>query len=500
MTLQTLLQKLQDQNLDFTTKHCDERNLEDIELYDVYSNSREKHVKESIFVATKGLAFDGHIFALDLAEQNAVNALLVENAIDYDIPQIIVQDSREAMGLVASIIYSVPSNSLKMIGITGTNGKTTTSFIVRSILNKLNIKTGMCGTILYDDGKDIYLANHTTPEGCDLQRLFNGMVSNHCKACVMEVSSHSLAQGRVAGTKYDVAVFTNLSEDHLDFHKTMENYFEAKKLLFTRYLKVNGASCIVVDSSWGSSLANIFSGSCITISLQDATSDIFAKILEENSDGVKLEIRVFKNTYRASIPFVGRHNIYNALCAIAAVYGLGVDMHSIISVLQDVEQVPGRLEKYSLSNGVTAIIDFAHTPDGLEKALGAVKRFPHNNLICVFGAGGDRDKAKRPIMGSVVGKLCDKFVITSDNPRSEDPTVIINEIEKGLSENNAYYEKICDRREGIYRALDIAESGDVVVIAGRGHETHQIFADRAIPLKDKDILMDWAEKKCVKIK
>lgn len=499
MTLKTLLQKLQDLELNFTTKYCDDRNLDKIEVLDVYSNSKEMHAKESIFVATKGQTFDGHVFALELARQNCINALLLENAIDYEIPQIIVADSRCAMGIVASVIYDTPSHILKMIGITGTNGKTTTSFIVRSILNRLNIKTGMCGTIIYDDGNNISNANHTTPEGSDLQRLLKCMVSNVCKACVMEVSSHSLAQGRVAGTKYDVAVFTNLTEDHLDFHKTMEDYYEAKKLLFTKYLKPNGASCIVVDSSWGASLANMFSGSCITISLQDATSDIFAKVLEENTNGVKLALRVFKNSYVAFIPFVGRHNIYNALCAIAAVYGLGIEMEAILSVLPEVEQIPGRLEKYNLSNGVTAVIDFAHTPDGLEKALGAMKRFSHKSLICVFGAGGDRDRAKRPIMGSVAGRLCNKVVITSDNPRSEEPSAIIDEIEEGLKVGNTYYEKICDRREGIYRALDLAEKDDIVVIAGRGHETHQIFADKAIPLKDKDILTDWAKEKCVKI-
>ncbi|MDO4218715.1 MAG: UDP-N-acetylmuramoyl-L-alanyl-D-glutamate--2,6-diaminopimelate ligase [Synergistaceae bacterium] len=499
MTIKVLLQKLQDLGLNFTTKHCDARILEDVNVLDVYSNSRETHCKESIFVATKGLTFDGHVFALDLARQGRVNALLLETAIDYDIPQIIVSDSRRAMGILASVIYGIPSNSLQMIGITGTNGKTTTSFIVRSILNKLNIKTGMCGTIIYDDGKKICHANHTTPEGCDLQRLFKDMVVNLCKACVMEVSSHSLAQGRVDGTKYDVAVFTNLTEDHLDFHKTMENYFEAKKLLFTKYLKTKGTSCIVVDSSWGSSLANIFSGSCITISLQDEAADIFAKVLEENTKGTKLALKVFKSSYIASIPFVGRHNIYNALCAIAAIYGLGIDMERILSVLSEVEQVPGRLEKYVLSNGVVVVIDFAHTPDGLEKVLAAMNHFSHNNLICVFGAGGDRDKTKRPIMGSVAGSLCDKVIITSDNPRSEEPTTIIKEIEEGLKNSNTYYEKICDRREGVYRALDIAKEGDIVVIAGRGHETHQILADKVIPLQDKNILTDWAREKCVKI-
>ena len=499
MNLKTLLEKLKEENFNFKTKYCEGEKARKLEILDVYSDSREKHRVESIFVATKGLAFDGHIYALELAKKGLVTALLVEREIDFEIPQIIVVDSRFSMGLLASILYGKPTESLKMIGITGTNGKTTTSFIIRSVLNRLGVKTGMCGTIFYDDGKEIMAANHTTPEGCDLQRLFKNMVEHSCKACVMEVSSHSLAQGRVAGCRYDEAVFTNLTEDHLDFHGDMENYFEAKKMLFGNYLKPNGVSCIVIDSTWGRSLAGSLGGSCITISIEDRASDIFAHILSEDARGVKLELKIFGKPYAATIPFVGRHNVYNAICAVAVLYGMGLDMQRILSALATADQVPGRLERYSLSNGVTAVIDFAHTPDGLEKALSAMKQFAKEKLICVFGAGGNRDKAKRPIMGCVASRLCDKVIITSDNPRNEDPMTIIDEIEAGMAGNSTPYEKICDRRLAIYSSLDEAKDGDVVVIAGRGHETHQILSDKVIPLNDKEILLDWLKEKCVKI-
>lgn len=464
---------------------------DDIELSDLVCDSR-KAGKGVIFAATKGGHIDAHDFIAKAAEAGAP-AVLCERASEVEIPQIICPDVRAAMGYVASVLYGEPSKKMTMIALTGTNGKTTSTFMTQDIMNAAGIKCGLIGTIQYDDGSEIEEAEHTTPEGCDIQRLLARMAANGCGACVMEASSHSIVQGRINGLSYDRAGFTNLTPEHLDFHGDMEHYFAAKKKLFDSYMKNNWKACINVDDEYGRRLSKETGRRAVTYSVADEGADFFAAVKGITADGLELDVKTpeSQKKVRAKLPLFGTYNVSNALQALSLTWSLGVSANTALTALAGMRQVPGRLERYRMDNGIYCVIDFAHTDDGMEKALSAVRPICKGKLIVVFGAGGDRDRAKRPRMGEVASRIGDFVVVTSDNPRSEDPCAIMADIEPGVKKHDTPYVMIPDRRSAIYDALDRAKENDIVVVAGRGPETHQILKDGPIKLVDKEIMADW---------
>ena len=464
----------------------------DAELESMVCDSR-KAASGVVFAATKGGHADAHDF-IPGAVSAGSPAVVCEREVEAKVVQIIVPDARSAMGALCSILHEEPSRKLKMIALTGTNGKTTSTFMTQSILEHAGIKTGLVGTVLYDDGVTKEEAEHTTPEGADLQNLLARMVKNGCKACVMEASSHSIVQGRINGILFDRAGFTNLTLEHLDFHKTMENYFIAKKTLFDKYMRGSWRGCVNIDDEYGRRLSEALGEKAITYSMTNEGADFFAAIHDVSVDGLDIEIKTpdCAEKRRVKLPILGAYNVQNALQALSLAWSLGVSTNQALEAIEKMGQVPGRLERYRLDNGATCVIDFAHSSDGLEKVMTAVKPICRGRLIVVFGAGGDRDRTKRPVMGEIASRLGDYVVVTSDNPRSEDPASIIGEIEVGIREHDTPYEKIVDRREAVYRGLDLALERDIVVVAGRGPETHQILKDGPIPLVDKEIMEDWA--------
>ena len=464
---------------------------DDIELKGMVCDSR-KAGPGMVFAATKGGHRDAHDF-IPAAVAAGTPAVLCEHEVDAGIPQIICPNVRSAMGEVASLLYEEPSKKMTMIALTGTNGKTTSTFMTQAILNHAGIKTGLMGTVLYDDGEKIEEAEHTTPEGCDIQNILARMVDNGCKACVMEASSHAIVQGRIDGLRYDRAGFTNLTLEHLDFHKDMEHYFLAKKSLFDSYMRNNWKASINIDDQYGRRLCEELGKRVISYSMIDEEADFFASVANITLEGLEIEIKTPESPEKKKIklPILGAYNVLTALQALSLAWSIGVSAQSALEALEKMPQVPGRLERYRFDNGASCVIDFAHSSDGLEKVLSAVRPICRRKLYVVFGAGGDRDTSKRPVMGEIASRLGDFVVVTSDNPRSEDPASIMAAIEPGVKEHDTPYTMIADRRQAIYYGLDQAGADDIVVIAGRGPETHQILKDGPIPLVDKEIMEDW---------
>lgn len=493
MLFNELTEIMRDRKLEFETFLPEDSNTA-AEIEALVSDSREAGEK-SIFACVKGEHSDGHSFAEKAAAQGA-SALLCERKLDLPLPQIICSNVRSSMGAVASCLYGFPAEKLTMVGITGTNGKTTSTFMLRSILETAGIKTGLLGTVFYSDGNENTDADHTTPEGSDLQMWLAKMVKNGCKACVMEVSSHSLDQGRVAGVEYNSGGFTNLTVDHLDYHKNMENYFSAKKKLLGR-MKKEWSFSVNIDDAYGKRIKDEYGDKVITYSMKDESADFYAEICDSSISGTKINIKFPGKISKETIllPVIGDYNIMNALQASSIAWSLGIELSSIQEGLLKMSQVPGRLEKYHIKGSGTYIIDFAHTPDALEKTIELLRNFCEHRLFVLFGAGGDRDNSKRSIMGEIATRLADYTVITSDNPRSEDPDSIIAEIETGAKKNSGAYELVTDRTEAICHALDMLEEGDILLVAGKGAEQKQIFKDRTVPYRDIDVLKSWSKKR-----
>lgn len=491
MKLSKLLHALDKSPLEHRTYIPHGVSADEIELRDLVCDSR-KAGSGIIFAATKGGHLDAHEFIAQAAAAGTP-AVLCERASEVEIPQIICPDVRSAMGYVASILYGEPSKKMTMIALTGTNGKTTSAFMTQAILNAAGVKCGLIGTVQYDDGRDIEEAEHTTPEGCDIQRLLSRMAANGCGACVMEASSHSVVQGRINGLCYDRAGFTNLTPEHLDYHGDMDHYFSAKKKLFDAYMKNNWKGCVNIDDEYGRRLCREMGGRAVTYSVADESADFFASVKDVTSEGLDLEVKTPESQKKVSafLPLFGVYNVSNALQALSLSWSVGVSAHAALTALANMPQVPGRLERYRIDNGICCVIDFAHTDDGMEKALSAVRPICRGKLIVVFGAGGDRDRGKRPRMGEVASRIGDFVVVTSDNPRSEEPLSIMADIEPGVKKHDTPYVMTADRRSAIYDALDRAEENDMVVVAGRGPETHQILKDGPIRLVDREIMADW---------
>jgi UDP-N-acetylmuramoyl-L-alanyl-D-glutamate--2,6-diaminopimelate ligase len=427
----------------------------------------------TVFFCVPGFTRDGHDFAADAIARGAT-ALVVERPLGLGVPEVLVTDVRAAMAPAAARLYGDPTATLEAIGVTGTNGKTTTAFIVRSLLEAAGRQTGLLGTVTAIVGGHAEEVARTTPEAIDLQRTFREMLDAGDRAVVMEVSSHALELGRADAIHWAAAIFTNLTQDHLDFHGTMEDYFFAKRRLFEL---AEGVKVVNLDDAYGRRLAVDFP-EAITVGISSEDAQLRATEIETGFGG---------STFRAdglalSSPLPGRFNVLNALGAVAAVRALGVDDATIAEALPRAHRVPGRFEPVDEGQGFAVLVDYAHTPDSLENVLRAARPLAEGRVIAVFGAGGDRDRGKRPQMGRIASELADVVIVTSDNPRSEDPQAIIDQILGGTSRD---VEALVDRRAAIERAVELAEPGDVVVIAGKGHEQGQEFeGGRKIPFDD----------------
>jgi UDP-N-acetylmuramoyl-L-alanyl-D-glutamate--2,6-diaminopimelate ligase len=435
----------------------------------------------AVFFCVPGFTRDGHDFAPDAVARGAA-ALVVQRPLGLGVPEVVVGDVRAAMAPAAARLYGDPTATLRTVGITGTNGKTTTAFLVRALLEAGGLPTGLLGTvgtIVAGERRD---AVRTTPEAIDLQRTFAEMLDGGDRAVVMEVSSHALALGRAAAIHWDVAVFTNLTQDHLDFHRDMEDYFEAKRALLAdaapRVRVVN------VDDPYGRRLAAEFPDA-VTVAIDDPGARLRATALEPNRTATRFRLGGLELT----APLPGRFNVLNALCAVAAARALGVPDEAIAEGLRSAAPAPGRFEPVDEGQPFTVLVDYAHTPDSLESVLRAARDVTDGRVVVVFGAGGDRDRGKRPLMGAVAAANADVVVVTSDNPRSEDPGAIIEAIVGGIADADAgAVEVVADRREAIARAVEVARPGDVVVIAGKGHEQGQELAGgRKIPFDDATV-------------
>lgn len=440
-----------------------------------------------LFVAMVGMTVDGHKF-IPSAYDKGSKAVLIEHPIDNipdDLTVIQVDNARDALAVMAGNFYNHPSKSLNMIGVTGTNGKTSTTYFIESVLSHINRKTAVIGTVEIRIGgkkREIDFATSTTPDTIELNQMLRIMADESCDDVVMEVSSHSLELKKVKGIDFNVGVFTNLTQDHLDFHKTMENYCKAKAKLF----KMCHYGVINADDPWADKIAEGATCDIMTYSI-DKQSDLQAKDIEYLMDRVHFTVNINGSDVRFELKVPGRFSVYNALAAIGAMLSMGIDVENIKEGINNIKGVPGRIQNIPNDKGFNVIVDYAHTPDGLENIINAVREFTKGRIITVFGCGGDRDRTKRPIMGKIVAELSDIAVVTSDNPRSEEPNSILKEIEVGVKPITDNYEMIVDRKEAIKKAIQMAQKGDSVIIAGKGHENYQILGDKTIHFDDAEV-------------
>lgn len=458
-----------------------------------------RNVEEgNIFVCIKGFSSDGHKYIKGASERGAVCAL-VQSGEAYDdsiIPVIVCEDTRAALGKISANFFERPADKLEIIGVTGTNGKTTTTYMLSSIIENTGKHCGLIGTISYKAGNTVKESTHTTPESYELHKMFREMVDGGDKACVMEVSSHALYMGRVDNVVFDYGIFSNLTEDHMDFHKDFEEYYQAKKKLF---YKVRGAGLINVDDEYGKRMYEELKEEGVRVYAYSTIStgaDYYAEVL--NKTDTYSVIKIYHNgsfiaEMKINIP--GTFSVYNALAAFSAAHESGIDAKEIVNGIEGIKGVPGRFELVPNDKGVVVIVDYAHTPDALIKVLDTANEFKKARLICVFGCGGDRDRAKRPMMGEAAGERCEYCIVTSDNPRTEEPLGILKDIEAGISKTGCTYEIIADRREAIKRAIDIYESGDVIIVAGKGHEDYQIIGTEKIHFDDKEVIEEILSQK-----
>jgi UDP-N-acetylmuramoyl-L-alanyl-D-glutamate--2,6-diaminopimelate ligase len=435
----------------------------------------------SVFFCVRGFTADGHGYAPDAVANGAV-ALVVDHPLGLGVPEIVVPDVRAAMPAAAARLNGDPTAALAMVGITGTNGKTTTSYLTRALLQAAGRQTGLIGTVTSWVGGVEHAVVRTTPEAIDLQRTFAGMVEAHPPdvACVMEVSSHALSLGRADAIHWDVAAFTNLTQDHLDFHSDMEDYFLAKRTLF-EVAAGQGATLIAcVDDAYGARLAREFSD-VVTIGID--ADDAVVRAVDLAPGPASTAFTVDGTRFTAPLP--GRFNVLNALVALAAARALGIDDATIAAALPAAGGVPGRFEPVDEGQAFAVVVDYSHKPDALDNVLRTARELATRHLIVVVGAGGDRDRGKRPLMGAAAARHADTVVITSDNPRSEDPDAIIAAVAEGAGPGAI---RIADRRAAIEHAIGLAGDGDVVVIAGKGHETYQEVAGGVkLPFDDRAV-------------
>lgn len=453
------------------------------EILSLTSDSR-KISENSLFIAIKGYEVDGHKYIKSAIENGAV-AVVCQEKPEIDVPFILVGDTRLALSKIANNFYKKPSKEMEVLGITGTNGKTTTTYLVKHILEEMGKKTGLIGTNQNMIGQKVLETERTTPESIELQELLRDMKNEDCNAVVMEVSSHALALHRVNGVYYKVGAFTNISQDHLDFHNTIEEYAEAKSKLFTR----TKIGVINLDDKFGDYMVEKASCEVLTFGCDRSDVDLKAYDIELYSDKVVFFVKHLDKICKMTLNIPGRFSVYNALTAIGICLSLGISLEEISKALENAQGVSGRIEVVKTPTDYTVIVDYAHTPDGIINVLKAVRGFAKGKVIGVFGCGGDRDKTKRPLMAKACSKYADLCIVTSDNPRSEVPSEIIEDIIVGFEDKP--YEKIEDRREAIAHSLKIAESGDIVVIMGKGHENYQEINGVKHHLDDREEVLKY---------
>lgn len=475
MKLSQLLQGLQVKNT-----------YNDVDVVDVTSDSRLVEAGY-LYVCIKGASFDGHNVAQEMLDKGAV-AVVVERDLGIE-NQIIVDDTRNAYSPICSNLFSNPANDLKLIGLTGTNGKTTTTFLIKQILENMGKKVGLIGTVQNMVGDEIYPAHYTTPDPHELQSLFRKMVDAGCEYCVMEVSSQALAQGRVKGINFLLGAFTNLTQDHLDYHKTWENYFASKRMLFENcQIAVTN-----LDDENGLEIVKDLPCKTVTYSVDNNYADYTAKNVIFAPKGVQYEL-VCDKISRVHCPIPGRFSVYNSLCAATCALALGFDFVEVINAIAQSNGVKGRIEVVPTNTDYTVIIDYAHSPDGLENIISSLKEIAQGRVVTLFGCGGDRDRTKRPKMGAIAAQLSDFCVVTSDNPRSENPSMIIKDILEGMKGTKTPYQVVENRRDAIKWAMSNAQPKDIILLAGKGHETYQILPTGTIHFDEREAVAEILEE------
>lgn len=452
----------------------------DVDIEGIEVDSRQVKPGD-LFVALKGFTVDGHQYISQAVEKGAAAVVVEEEAgATGDVPVVRVPDTRRAMAVLADVFYRHPSQELKVIGVTGTNGKTTTTHLIREILQDRGRKTGLIGTIHMSVDNDVYPVKNTTPEAVDLQRGFRKMADAGCSHAVMEASSHALHMGRTRGCRIKTAVFTNLTQDHLDYHGTMERYRHAKSLLFGQLgntfadrAEDQPLAVLNADDEASRAFMEVTPAQVITYGVEKP-ADVQAENIRYHSGGTRFTLNTFRGSVDIDMKLVGKFSVYNALTAAAAALGEGVSPEQIRDTLNRIEGVPGRFEPVDAGQPFTVLVDYAHTPDSLENVLTTIRDFATGSVCCVVGCGGDRDRSKRPVMARIAAEYSDQAIITSDNPRTEDPKEIIDDMLAGVKDDaEARIQTIFDRAEAIRYAVESAGPEDVILIAGKGHETYQ---------------------------
>lgn len=461
----------------------------ELEISGVSYDSR-KTEKGDMFVAIRGFESDGHKF-IPKAVENGAAVILCEEKPSCDIPYVLVSDSRYGLAIVSRDFFGDPASEMTMIGITGTSGKTSSSYLIKHMLeSKLDAKVGLIGTNGNMIGDEFLHTEHTTPESYELHKLFRHMADSGCTHVVMEVSSHSLTLERVAGIHFDVALYTNLSQDHLDFHGTMEEYAAAKRKLFS----MCSLGCFNLDDAWADFMRDGASCRTMTFSTEKNEADLVAKDIRLTADGVRFASVSGDEISMTKLGIPGMFSVYNALGTMSVGLALGLSLADCSDAMSSAKGVKGRLEIVPTGRDFSVVIDYSHKPDALEKVLKTLKPVTRGRLIALFGCGGDRDKLKRPIMGRIAADNADLVVVTSDNPRTEDPDEIIREIVAGMKDKRTPTKVICDRREAIAWAIDNAAPGDVLLLAGKGHEDYQVVGHEKHHMDEREIVSDCLKK------
>ena len=443
--------------------------------------------RNGLFVALRGEKADGHEFIGSAIEKGA-SVIVTEREEQHPrVTCLVVENARSALADLSANFYGHPAWKLKLAAVTGTNGKTTTTFLIKHICEKAGLRCGLIGTVRYEIGERILPAIRTTPESLDLQELLAQIVNAGCRAAAMEVSSHALAQDRTRGLEWNVAVFTNLTQDHLDFHGTMESYFDSKAKLFARLgsqeKKRKPVAIVNIDDRYGEQLLKKIDQRVAVVTYgRSVRADFRASNYRVEFSGTSYQLDAHGKSYLVRVPLIGGFNVANSVAALAAANALGISLRDAVLSLGKSPQVPGRLELVPAKRQFQVFVDYAHTPDALRNVLKTLRELEPHRLIVVFGCGGNRDREKRPLMGEIVDRHADYAIVTSDNPRKEDPDAIIVEIEKGF--RSSHYEKMVDRTQAIDRAITLAQPRDIVLIAGKGHENYQEFADHTVPFDD----------------
>lgn len=455
--------------------------IKDFDVAGVFCDSR-KVTENSVFVCIVGSAMDGHDYAKSALE-NGAKAIICERDLGLD-NQIIVEDTKAVYSTLCANYFGNPAKKLKLIGVTGTSGKTSVTYMTKSLLEKQGKKVGLIGTIQNIIGNDILPAKNTTPDAYELQSLFALMLKAGCEYVVMEVSSHALDQKRVYGLEFECAVFTNLSQDHLDYHITLDNYLEAKLKLF----KMTKRAIVNIDDEYSDRVISACECPVVTFSAQKNEADYTAKDIKFSPDSVTYQLVTTGNIGRVRISTPGIFSVYNSMSAGIVGLCLDIPFNDVTSALCEVSPVKGRVELYPTNKDFSIVIDYAHTPDELENVCSMFNKIKKGRLVTLFGCGGDRDKTKRPIMGEVVARLSDFAVVTSDNPRSENPSAIIEDILVGMKKTKTPYKVIENRAEAIEYAITHAKKDDVILLAGKGHETYQILNTGTIHFDEREVI------------